>query len=428
MNIINDGFELVPVGQLSEHPKNPRQGDLGQIHESIEENGFFGAILAQRSTGHVLVGNHRYRTVVQQGETQIPCIWLNVDDDRALRILLVENRTNDLASYDDAALADILKDIATTTGTLEGTGFDGDALDAILADLDQPPFQQTEGEDDVPETPEKPVSVLGDLWLLGEHRVLCGDSTDKDCTSRLCAGTVPGLMVTDPPYGVEYDPTWRDGKGGFSTAPVVQRGKVANDDQVDWSPAWKLFPGDVAYVWHAGIFAGEVAESLSREQFLVRAQIIWAKQQGVFGRGAYHWQHEPCWYVVRKGANANWKGDRTQTTLWQVQNLNPTGNREEERVGHGTQKPVELMRRPILNHTEADAYVYDPFLGSGSTLIACEKTGRRCLGMELAPEYVDVIVKRWQDFTSKEATLEGDGRTFAEVSAARGKKSKRKSA
>ena len=177
-------------------------------------------------------------------------------------------------------------------------------------------------------------------------------------------------------------PPWRDDVGGFSDKPVLQRGTTTNDDRSDWQEAWMLFPGDVAYVWHASLHTAEVFSSLLGAGLEHRAQIIWRKQQALMSRGAYHWQHEPCWYAVRKGRPSHWQGDRTQSTVWDVQNLNPTGNRTEERLGHGAQKPVEIMRRPILNHTvEADA-VYDPFLGSGTTLIAAEMTGRVCFGLE----------------------------------------------
>ena len=163
-----------------------------------------------------------------------------------------------------------------------------------------------------------------------------------------------------------------------------------------------------------------MASALDGIGFVIRNQIIWKKQHFVFGRGVYHWGHEPCWYAVRAGSRADWRGDHKQTTVWEVQNLNPMGgNHDEKPTGHGTQKPVELMRRPILNHTVSGDGVYDPFLGSGTTLAAAELTGRICFGLEIDPAYCDVIVTRWQNLTGKQATLEGDGRTFAEIKAER---------
>ena len=226
------------------------------------------------------------------------------------------------------------------------------------------------------------------------------------------------MMVTDPPYGIEYDPNWRE---EADLGRQRQTGVVANDDRVDWSAAFRLFPGDVAYVWHAGVHAARVAASLAEIGFTIRAQIIWAKQHFALSRGDYHWQHEPCWYAVRNGKKSNWSGDRKQSTLWEVPNLNPFGgDRDEEATGHGTQKPVELMRRSILNNSSPGSLVYDPFLGSGTTLIAAEETGRVCCGLELDARYVDVIVTRWQNFTGATATLEGDSRTFKEISLERG--------
>ena len=187
-------------------------------------------------------------------------------------------------------------------------------------------------------------------------------------------------------------------------------GKVLNDDKADWRETWSLFPGDVAYIWHGALHATTVADSLIASGFNVRSQIIWAKERLILSRGDYHWQHEPCWYAVRKGGKGHWAGDRKQTTLWHIANKD-----QDAQTVHGTQKPVECMRRPILNNSSPGQAVYEPFMGSGTTLIAAETTGRVCLGIELNPAYVDVGVARWQNQTGKEATLEGDGRTFLEV-------------
>jgi DNA methylase len=235
--------------------------------------------------------------------------------------------------------------------------------------------------------------------------------------ARLLGPLSPQLMVTDPPYGVRYDPQWREDAG---LGRQRQTGLVANDDRIDWSMAYQLFAGDVAYVWHAGVHAGEVAAGLAAGGLQIRAQIIWAKQHFALGRGDYHWQHEPCWYAVREGKPSNWCGDRTQSTLWEVPNLNPIGgNREEEATGHATQKPVELMRRPILNHTVRGAVVYDPFLGSGTTLMAAEMCDRVSVGLDIDPRYVDMIITRWQKLTAGAAKLEATGASFEEVRAER---------
>jgi DNA modification methylase len=197
----------------------------------------------------------------------------------------------------------------------------------------------------------------------------------------------------------------------------AQVGRIPNDDRADWTAAYRLFPGDVVYVWHAGLHAAAVASGLQGLGFEIRSQIIWCKPHFVLSRGSYHWQHEPCWYAVRKGQRSNWRGDRTQSTVWQVPNLNPFGggNPEETATGHGAQKPIELVRRPILNHTDRGEVIYDPFLGSGTTMIAAEITGRICYGLEIDARYVDVIVRRWQQFSGKSATLDGDHRSFEQI-------------
>jgi DNA modification methylase len=205
-------------------------------------------------------------------------------------------------------------------------------------------------------------------------------------------------MVTDPPYGVDYDPTWRRRAGVNQNTQKL--GIVTNDDRADWTEAWQLFPGDVAYVWHAGLHANTVQQSLVQAGFIPRAQIIWAKDRLVLSRGDYHWQHEPCWYAVRDGASAHRTDDRTQTALWAI----PA--RDDDGHGHGTQKPVACMQQPMANHLAAD--VYDPFAGSGSTLIAAEALRRRCFAIEIEPRYVQIAVDRWETFTGQTAVKVGE--------------------
>jgi DNA modification methylase len=307
---------------------------------------------------------------------------------------------------------------------LDLLGFDDQELARQLAEQEAAGLTD---EDEVPDVPTAPVTRPEELWLLGsrkghpKHRVLCGDATASKATTRLLAvQPLPFLMVTDPPYGVALEPEWREQAG--LNPRTRQGGKFVNDDRVNWSEAWTLFPGAVAYVWHAGIYAAEVAQSLQTCGFQIRSQIIWVKQHFAISRGAYHWRHEPCWYAVRRGQTAHWRGNRTATTVWEVANLNPFGGEgaaENEVTGHGTQKPVEIMRRPILNHTRPGEACYDPFLGSGSTLIAAESTGRICYGMDVDAKYVDVAVLRWQRFSGQHAVLDGDKRTFEEIARAR---------
>lgn len=248
------------------------------------------------------------------------------------------------------------------------------------------------------------------MWLLARHRLVCGDSTKAATVSQVLTGATPCLMVTDPPYGVEYDPAWRH---RVSVNKSRRTGKIVNDDRADWREAWALFPGEVAYVWHAALHAGTVAGGLAACGFQIRAQIIWAKDRLVIGRGHYHWQREPCWYAVK--GTGSWAGGRNQTTLWQI----PSRAQDTDTV-HGTQKPVACMLRPIENNSSPGQAVYEPFAGSGTTIIAAEMTGRACHAIELNPIYVDVAVRRLQAFTGKVATLEPTGGTFTEVAAQRG--------
>ncbi|HUI76591.1 MAG TPA: DNA methyltransferase [Bryobacteraceae bacterium] len=413
-------IQFWPIERLVFYARNPRKNDaaVDRMCSSIREFGFKCPVLA-RSDGTVVDGHLRIKAARQLGSwpggdtTAIPVIlcdeWTPAHV-KAFRLLV--NRSGTWADWDLELLGPELADLKDLAYDVSLTGFDAREIDALLASPDG-----DEKANATPPLPEVAVTQPEDLWCCGPHRVLCSDATQESATSRLFARTVPFLMVTDQPYGVSVDPTWREEAG--LNPRTVQGGKVANDDRVDWSQAWQLFPGDVAYVWHAGIYAGEVAASLFGSGFQIRAQIIWRKQHFVISRGAYHWQHEPCWYAVRKGSSAHWRGDRTQSTVWDVSNLGSFGgDRSEEKTGHGTQKPVELMRCPILNHTERGDAVYDPFLGSGTCMAAAELTGRLCYGMDIDPRYVDVAVLRWQALTGKEATLADGpyaGATFEHV-------------
>ncbi|MGA2197894.1 MAG: DNA methyltransferase, partial [Bryobacteraceae bacterium] len=412
--------ERWPVDRLIPSEGNPRTHSpeqVAQIAASIREFGFVNPILVGPEGG-LIAGEGRLRAARMQGMREVPVIvlkHLSAVQRRALAI--ADNQLALNAGWDEEKLRKQLAALQAENFNLELLGFDDQELARRLAE------QAAAGlidEDEVPDVPAAPVTRPGDLWLLGHrkghprHRVLCGDATaSRDTTRLLAVQPLPLLMVTDPPYGVALEPEWREEAG--LNPRTRQGGKFVNDDRIDWSAAWTLFPGDVAYVWHAGIHAAEVARGLQACGFQIRSQIIWVKQHFAISRGAYHWRHEPCWYAVRKGQTAHWRGNRTATTVWEVANLNPFGGEgaaENEATGHGTQKPVEIMRRPILNHTCPGEACYDPFLGSGSTLIAAESTGRICYGMDLDAKYVDVAVLRWQRFSGKQAVLDGDGRTF----------------
>jgi DNA modification methylase len=411
------------IERVIPYPRNARKISdraVDKVAASIKEFGWRQPIVVDKD-GVIIVGHVRHRAAQKLGFTHVPVhVADNLTPAQVKAYRLMDNRSNDETAWDPELLGVEIAELKGMEIDLALTGLDPRELDALVVD----PAAAARAEE-TPALPENPVSMLGDLWLLGSHRVLCGDSTSEEAVSRLFAAgkgvLQPRLMVTDPPYGVEYDPAWRD---QYNQTPSPHKafvkanrntGKVSNDDQADWSPAWRLFPGDVAYVWHAGIYAAEVATSLLAAEFQMRAQIIWRKQHFVMSRGAYHWQHEPCWYAERKGKTANWRGDRKQTTIWDVPNLNPMGGSNEAATGHGTQKPIEIMRRPIINHSDTGELVYDPFLGSGTTLMAAHLSDRICVGNELDPKYVDVIVRRWQDYTGEKAVLDGARTSFAKV-------------
>ena len=384
--------ELRPLDAVRPYSNNPRQNldAVEAVAESIRRFGFRQPIVVD-ADGVIVAGHTRFRAAQRLGLATVPvhvATDLTADEVRAYR--LADNKTAELASWDTAMLSIELDALRGADIDWTLLGFDEEELAKLLAPAG------TEGltdPDAVPEKPVDPVTKPGDLWLLGKHRLLCGDSTSAADVTRLLDGAVPTLMVTDPPYGVEYDPEWRMDAG--LTGNTARMGKVMNDDRADWTEAWKLFPGDVAYVYHAGVFASTVQQSLERAGFAIRAQIIWAKDRLALSRGDYHWQHEPCWYAVREGGKGHRTDDRTQTTLWSIPARDDAGH------GHGTQKPVECMERPVRNHL-ADT-VYEPFAGSGTTVIACERTGRACIAMELDPGYCDVVVRRWEEFTGKKA-------------------------
>ena len=387
---------------------------MAQIAASIAEFGFnVPALVDER--GVLIAGHGRLLAARKLGLAEVPVIRLDhLTDAQARAFRIADNQIAVNAGWDDALLSAEVARLRDDGVDLELLGFAEDELDRLLGGFDEA-GGPADGEDIVPEPPVDPVTRPGDVWLLGRHRLLCGDATNPTDVGKLLGDTRPYLMVTDPPYGVDYDPAWRNEAGVSATARI---GKVSNDDRADWREAWALFPGDVAYVWHAGVHARTVAESLDAAGFAIRSQIIWAKPRFVLGRGDYHWQHEPCLYAVRKGATGHWQGARDQSTLWTI----GTAGDEDEATVHGTQKPVECMRRPIVNNSARGDTVYEPFAGSGTTIIAAESVGRRCLAMEIDPRYCDVIVERWQRFTGETAFQPDSDRALARAGAAQSPK------
>lgn len=391
MNIRDRVKELrrVPASQLRPSPYNWRthpKAQLDALRGVLAEVGYAGAALARElPDGSLeLIDGHARAEV--SGSAEVPVLVLDVTEGEAKKILATFDPLGAMAGSDAAKLDALLREVETSSEAV--AAMLEEVAEAAGCEWAQP--EEGDGGDEFDATPEAegPTRAQpGDLWVIGgKHRLLVGDCTVPENVERLLDGAVPFIMVTDPPYGVEYDAAWRNER-----LPAGERrlGAVSNDDEADWRAAWVLFPGDVAYVWHAGLRARQVIESLEAAEFEIRTQIIWAKPGHQISRGHYHWQHEPCWYAVRDGSTAKWAGDRSQTTLWQI---NPKADTFDS--DHSTQKPVECMARPIRNHGGEGDIVYDPFLGSGTTLIAAHRLGRVCYGCELEPRYADVILKR----------------------------------
>jgi DNA modification methylase len=369
----------------------------------------------------LIAGHGRILGAKELGLKTVPVIRLeHLTEAQVKAFRLADNKIALNADWLEDLLKDELSALQGLDFDLSLIGFDDRELQNLLVD-----DAELERAEQTPAVPENPVTCAGDVWLLGKHRLVCGDSTVASDVDKALAGVKPHLMVTDPPYGVNYDPTWRNvvKRQDGSRVGAKAVGQVENDDRADWTETWALFPGDVAYIWHGGLHAHSVAQSLLAADFGLRSQIIWRKQQLVIGRGDYHWQHEPCWYAVRKGRTGHYDGGRQQSSMWDINA--PSGFRQmkegpDKHQGiHSTQKPVECMRRPIMNNSSPGQAVYEPFSGSGTTIIAAEMTGRACHAIELNPAYVDVAVLRWQEFAGAAATLEGDGRTFEAIKSER---------
>jgi len=386
---------MVKLSTLRINPDNPRlikDEKFEKLCSSVKD---FPKMMSLRpivvdSDGMILGGNMRYLALDHLGYREIPDEWIKRAEE------LTEEERRRFIIEDNVSFGEWDFDILAS---------DWDIEDLNEWGLDFPEKKELfEDEYEVPEEDEIETDIVpGDVFEIGPHRMVCGDSTHADIVFTLLQGEKPFLMVTDPPYGVNYDASWRL-QAGIGTSGAL--GKVMNDDNADWREAWSLFPGAVAYVWHAGLHAATVMESLHAVKFKVRAQIIWVKNQFVISRGHYHGQHEPAFYAqrpgvddqwryaeehevldysVRDGESAGWDGDRKQSTVWFIDKP------MKSETGHSTQKPVECMGRPIKNHT---GEVYDPFLGSGTTMVAAHQLGRRCFGVELNPKYCHVIIER----------------------------------
>jgi site-specific DNA-methyltransferase (adenine-specific) len=391
--------KTIQISELKEYEHNPRrigQKEFEKLVSSIKEDGYHQRIIVNQD--NVIIGGHqRKKALLEAGLKQSDTVEVLIPDR-----ILTQKELDRINIRDNLSFGEYDFDILANrfnVETLVDFGLPGDMLvgfddDNLLADSEDSPELET--------LPANPKTKLGDVYILGNHRLMCGDSTNPQHVDKLLNGANPILMVTDPPYGVNYNPEWREevDKGDRNT------GKVLNDDRYDWSDAYALFTGDIAYIWHPASYTHRFAESIENNGFELVNLIIWNKQHFVLSRGDYHHKFEPCWYAVRKGQKHNWQGRRDQSTVWDIDNNNYGAKAKEEQTGHGTQKPLECMLRPIINNSKKGQSVYDPFGGSGTTLIACQKSDRNCYMMELSPAYVDIIINRWKKETGQEAILD----------------------
>ena len=386
----------VAIDALTPWADNPRKNDgrpVEAVADSIKRFGFAAPIIARQEDGMVIAGHTRLKAAIKLGLDRVPVRYLDLDPADSRLLALADNKVGELAEWDDEALARIVADIDGAELAL--AGFTEEDLGDILAAVDGGPV----GPDDIEpeEPPEDPDSKRGEVYELGPHRLACGDATDPETVSLLLDGASPGIMVTDPPYGVEYDPQWRE-----EALPRGARalGTVRNDDRADWGEAWRLFPGDVAYVWHDALRPDVTASSLLDSGLSPRSHIVWVKPRAAISRGHYSWQHEACLHVYREGGDSRWAGPALEPTVWDA-------GASEMDTGHGTQKPIECMERPLRNHSHHE--VFDPFAGSGTTLIAAARLGRVAYCVEIDPGYCDVIRKRWTTWADEAGVDAGPG-------------------
>jgi DNA modification methylase len=401
-------IEMWPIEKLIPYARNPRthsDAQVAQIAASISAFGFNNPCLVDTKAG-IIAGHGRLLAARKLQLVEVPAIVLDhLTEAQKRAYILADNQLALNAGWDDTLLAAELAALQQEDFNLDLIGFEDEELARLLAA--QEAADGLTDEDAVPELQETPISMAGDLWILGDHRLLVADATNPDAVAKLMAGARADLVFTDPPYNVDYE--------GYTE----QRLKIKGDRMSDAD--FKKFlersfrsyrvvvkPGASMYLCHSSSWQREFQNALEVAGFEVRCQIIWAKNTFAWGFGRYKFQHEPMFYCHVAGEKDSWYGDKTQSTLWQEKK--PAANRI-----HPTAKPVELVERALLNSSKAGDIVADLFGGSGSTLIGCERRGRHARLMEIDPKYADCIVRRFQEYTGKQALLDGEGRGFDEV-------------
>jgi DNA modification methylase len=429
-------IERWPIDRLIPRATNPRthsREQVANIAASIREWGWTNPILVG-ADNDLIAGHARLAAARKLGMEEVPVIVLRHLSPAQRRALVIADNQLAIAGagWDEETLRIELATLHEEDYNLDLVGFDDVELARLLEQQDI--AAGLTDEDAVPEVQQEPVARTGDLFILGSHKIICGDCTKPDVVAQLLGDAKPQVLITDPPYGISLDSEWRDRAGLNSCGPAEAsymkhrveghtETTISGDTRADWSEAYELVRSlQVAYVWHASVFTREVWNGLERIGFLYPQTIVWNKGRTVLTRTHYWYQHEPCLYMRKK--NAPWRGKAGEnSTVWDAASpkfiMGASKDPADVKQDHCTQKPVELMRRPILNHTLPGESIYDCFLGSGTTLIAAEQTGRVCYGVELDPKYIDVVIRRWQQYTGKQAVLDGDGRTFDEIASER---------
>jgi DNA methylase len=386
------------------HPESQRRA-LRAVLDSI---GWVGHVTVNRATGHLVDGHLRVEEAIARGEPTVPVelVELSLDEERL--VLAALDPISGLALGDPSALAELIASLSTSDADLAAFLDDLAATHGVRAlELVDP--------DDVPTPPDESATYVrpGQLWELGPHRLMCGDALDAGDVARLLDGARPRLMTTDPPYGVELDLARRHAlsdalrQGGGPRRGTGHRNvSLPGDRRADWSEAFELVPSlDVAYVWRPALHAAEVGEGLARIGFEFASEIVWVKSRWAVGRRWYHWQHETCLVARRRGARVPFLGGRDQGTIWEAPSPKVGGRDADPKADHPAQKAIVLFDRPIRNHLHPGEAVYDPFLGSGTTLVAAELSHRRCYGLEIDPRFAQVAIERWQAVTGGRAVL-----------------------
>lgn len=398
--VIKDIASLLPYANNS---RTHSDEQVAQIMASIQEFGFTNPVLID-DTGGIVAGHGRVMAASKLGMQTVPTIsvgWLSEKQRRAY--VIADNQLALNAGWDEEVLAkevSWLQDQSFDTGLL---GFDINFLDELLAEQSGTSTGNTD-PDTAPPPPVNPVTQLGDVWVLGNHRLMCGDSTSKDAVLELTLGGGVDMVLTDPPYNVAYEGKTKDAlKIQNDSMADVEFRKFLTSAFAAADAAMK--PGAVFYIWHADSEGYNFRGACFDTGWVVRQCLIWRKNSLVMGRQDYHWQHETCLYGWKSGAGHLWASDRKQTTILNF-------DRPTQSIDHPTMKPVALFEYQLLNNTKGGDIVLDSFGGSGTTMIACEMNGRYARLMELDPKYCDVIVKRWQDFTGKQAVHAVTGSPF----------------